>query len=136
MQKVSFIGVATENVQPGCNCSGTPVTHLRVNSSGGEIVLAIPTKEEAERIQGVVDPNSFKGRMMVRFFARLAKRLYQVALSPLVRSAGVRCLHYPSCSEYARLAFKKHSFRSAVVLSWQRWRACNPFSGRPYIDWP
>lgn len=53
MPKVSYIGVATENVQKGC--SATPVTHLRVNSSGGEIILAIPTKEEAARIQGVVD---------------------------------------------------------------------------------
>lgn len=53
MPKVSYVGVATENVQQGC--SATPVTHLRVNSSGGEIILAIPTKEEAGRIQGVVD---------------------------------------------------------------------------------
>lgn len=55
MPKVSFVGVATENAAKPCNCSATPVTHLRVNSSGGEIVLAIPTKEEAARIQGVVD---------------------------------------------------------------------------------
>lgn len=53
MPKVSYVGVATEKVQRGC--SNTPVTHLRVNSSGGEIILAIPTKEEAARIQGVVD---------------------------------------------------------------------------------
>jgi hypothetical protein len=60
MQKVSYVGVATENVQRGC--SATPVTHLRVNSSGGEIILAIPTKEEAARIQGVVDSVLAKGK--------------------------------------------------------------------------
>jgi hypothetical protein len=59
MPKVSYVGVATENVQQGC--SATPVTHLRVNSSGGEIILAIPTKEEAARIQGVVDSILTKG---------------------------------------------------------------------------
>lgn len=53
MPKVSYVGVASENQQQGC--SATPVTHLRVNSSGGEIVLAIPTKEEAARIQSVID---------------------------------------------------------------------------------
>ena len=61
MPKVSYVGVATENMEQGCGCSSTPVTHLRVNSSGGEIILAIPTKEEATRIQGVVDSILAKG---------------------------------------------------------------------------
>ena len=59
MPKVSYVGVATENVQQGC--SSTRVTHLRVNSSGGEIILAIPTNEEATRIQAVVDSILTKG---------------------------------------------------------------------------
>lgn len=60
MPKVSYVGVATENVQQGC--SATPVTHLRVNSSGGEIILAIPTKVEAARIQSVVDSILTRGQ--------------------------------------------------------------------------
>jgi putative component of membrane protein insertase Oxa1/YidC/SpoIIIJ protein YidD len=71
-----------------------------------------------------------------RLAARAAIRVYQLTASQLLRRAGVRCLHYPSCSEYARMAFNKYPFRAACRLAWQRWRACNPFSGRAYIDWP
>lgn len=68
--------------------------------------------------------------------ARVAIRLYQLMVSPLLRRAGMNCLHYPSCSQYARLAFRKYSFRAACRLVWRRWRACNPLSGLAYIDWP
>ena len=56
MSKVSYIGVATEQRGGGCSGRGSvSVHHLQVNSSGGEIVLVIPTKEEADRIQSVVE---------------------------------------------------------------------------------
>ena len=53
MAKVSFVGTANSTTQEGC--SGKKTSSLRINSSGGEIVLAIPTPEEAGRIQGVID---------------------------------------------------------------------------------
>jgi hypothetical protein len=51
--KVSYVGTSTSEAQEGC--SQRKVSSLRVNSSGGEIVLAIPTQEEAARLQGVID---------------------------------------------------------------------------------
>lgn len=47
-----------------------------------------------------------------------------------------RCLHYPSCSNYAILAFKKYSFFIALYKTITRIRDCHPFSNRPYIDYP
>ena len=53
MQKVSYVGTAsTQNSQ---GCTQVKTSNLRINSSGGEIILAIPTQEEADRIQGVID---------------------------------------------------------------------------------
>ena len=62
--------------------------------------------------------------------------LYQGSLSRVFRRKGVRCLHYPSCSEYGSLAFAKYGFAKAALLTWKRYRDCHPFSGRPYIDFP
>lgn len=53
MSKVSYVGTSTSQTPEGCSQKKT--TNLRINSSGGEIVLAIPTPEEAGRIQGVID---------------------------------------------------------------------------------
>ena len=47
-----------------------------------------------------------------------------------------KCLHYPSCSNYAIIAFKKYSFNIALQKTINRIRDCNPFSTRPYIDYP
>lgn len=56
MAKVSYVGTSTTSqTQQGCSQETTNLTKLRINSSGGEIVLAIPTQEEAGRIQGVID---------------------------------------------------------------------------------
>ena len=53
MAKVSYSGVSATEKSEGC--SETKVYNLLINSSGGEIVLAVPTQEEAQRIQGVID---------------------------------------------------------------------------------
>jgi len=47
-----------------------------------------------------------------------------------------KCLHYPTCSSYAILAYKKYNFIKASVKVFQRIRGCHPFSNRPYIDYP
>ena len=47
-----------------------------------------------------------------------------------------KCLHYPSCSDYAILSYKKHSFLKATIRTINRIRECHPFSSRPYIDYP
>lgn len=53
MAKVSYVGSATSQKQEGC--ASVPTIHLIINSSGGGIVLAIPTKAEADRVQAVID---------------------------------------------------------------------------------
>lgn len=55
MSKASYVGTSTTQEAQGCGCSQVDVTNLRINSSGGEIVLAIPTKQEAERVQEIID---------------------------------------------------------------------------------
>jgi uncharacterized protein len=57
--------------------------------------------------------------------ARLLITLYQRLISPL---SPPSCRYYPSCSEYARLAFAKHGFWNALRLSFWRLLRCNPFS--------
>lgn len=47
-----------------------------------------------------------------------------------------RCLHYPSCSNYAILAFQKYNAVTALIKTVSRVRDCHPFSSRPYIDYP
>lgn len=47
-----------------------------------------------------------------------------------------KCLHYPSCSSYGIGAFKKYNFLKALRMTVDRYRDCNPFSNRPYIDYP
>lgn len=47
-----------------------------------------------------------------------------------------KCLHYPSCSSYGLLAFKKYNFFVATKKTYMRVKDCNPFSKRSYIDYP
>ena len=47
-----------------------------------------------------------------------------------------KCLHYPSCSNYGIIAFKKYNFFVAVWKTVNRIRNCNPFSNKPFIDYP
>jgi len=53
MAKVSFVGTSHLETKEGCSQKKT--TTLKINSSGGEVVLAVPSQEEAGRIQGVID---------------------------------------------------------------------------------
>lgn len=53
ISKVSYVGTATTQKQEGC--SQVKITNLRISSGGGDIILAIPTKQEAERAQEVID---------------------------------------------------------------------------------
>ena len=51
--------------------------------------------------------------------------LYRKYLSPLKRKSV--CRFYPSCSNYAYEAFKKHGFFAGFYLSMKRILKCNPF---------
>ena len=62
--------------------------------------------------------------------------IYRILVSPIMRWRKVTCLHYPTCSHYGALAFSKYRFNTAFKMTYCRIRDCNPFSGRPYIDYP
>jgi len=49
---------------------------------------------------------------------------------------GVRCRHYPSCSEYAVLALQRHGFLGGWRMSLRRVADCRPDGPRPYLDLP
>lgn len=59
-------------------------------------------------------------------------RVYQITK----RRKYSKCLHYPSCSNYAIMALRKYNFISAIKSVKNRYNDCNPFSNRPFIDYP
>ncbi|NGQ95058.1 membrane protein insertion efficiency factor YidD [Brevibacillus sp. SYP-B805] len=59
-------------------------------------------------------------------------KIYQM----LKKNRAPKCLHYPSCSNYGIMAFKKYPFWIATKKTISRIRDCHPFSNRPYIDYP
>ncbi len=67
-------------------------------------------------------------------------RFYQKTLSPdhgwlKSRYPYGFCRFYPSCSEYAILALKKHGLIKGIILSSVRIFKCNPFTS-PQINKP
>ncbi|MGA1823280.1 MAG: membrane protein insertion efficiency factor YidD [bacterium] len=52
-------------------------------------------------------------------------KVYQIFISPYL---GARCRFYPSCSEYACIAFNNHGFLRGFKLTVLRIFRCNPFS--------
>jgi putative membrane protein insertion efficiency factor len=51
-----------------------------------------------------------------------ALRLYQVVLSS---QDGPRCMFYPSCSEYAKLALAEHGIFAGSLMAIDRYLRCN-----------
>jgi len=68
------------------------------------------------------------------FYAIGLVRFYQI----MTKDREHRCLHYPSCTEYMILAWKKYGFLRALHKSIYRWVNCRPESKAniPYEDWP
>lgn len=54
-------------------------------------------------------------------------KLYQYIISPMI---GPKCRFYPTCSNYALIALKKHNIVKALYLIIKRIVKCNPFSGK------
>ncbi|MDP8226507.1 MAG: membrane protein insertion efficiency factor YidD [Candidatus Celaenobacter polaris] len=59
--------------------------------------------------------------------------IYQKFISPIFPDA---CRFYPSCSIYAKSAFKKYGFLKAMYLSSWRILRCNPWSRGGYDPLP
>ena len=52
-------------------------------------------------------------------------RGYQLLISPVL---GPRCRFYPSCSNYAVTAFRRHGLARGLYLSVRRLLRCHPFN--------
>ncbi len=59
--------------------------------------------------------------------------IYQKAISPLI---GPSCRYHPTCSNYAKIAIRKHGVFKGGILSIVRILKCNPFSGYGIDDVP
>jgi putative membrane protein insertion efficiency factor len=59
-----------------------------------------------------------------KYLLILIIKLYKIAISPMLPSA---CRHYPTCSEYAVGALKKHGAIKGSYYSIIRILKCNPF---------
>lgn len=68
-------------------------------------------------------------------------KIYRLTLSPSVGLLGKlgilkpTCIFYPTCSEYAVLAFQKYSFWKALLKSINRISRCN-HRNEPSVDMP
>lgn len=58
---------------------------------------------------------------------RVFIRIYQYVLSPILRVLGARCRFFPSCSQYAYLAFTHYPWWTAVQMSLRRLWRCQPW---------
>lgn len=61
-------------------------------------------------------------------------RFYQAAVSPVL--GGGKCRFYPSCSDYAIEAIRKHGFFYGALLSLRRILRCGPWSEGGYDPVP
>ncbi|QTQ12800.1 membrane protein insertion efficiency factor YidD [Treponema parvum] len=68
----------------------------------------------------------------IKFFCLLI-RIYQVCISPLFPRC---CRFYPTCSNYAIEAIKKHGSIKGIYLSFKRIVRCNPFCSGGYDPVP
>jgi len=65
--------------------------------------------------------------MISEFFSKIIIiiiRLYQILISPLFAPC---CRFYPSCSEYAMIALRKHGLLKGTWLAMIRLLKCHPF---------
>ena len=92
--------------------------------------------ENALRLLGAWEPARARSlTWSLNALAIVSNSTYQAALSRgLVPRA--RCLHYPSCSRYAILAFRRYRFLEAARLTRARVAECGSTSGRPFVDFP
>lgn len=56
--------------------------------------------------------------------ALLVLRLYQYIISPLL---GTHCRFYPSCSQYADTAIRRHGLLKGAYLTMRRLLRCHPW---------
>ncbi|PWR73933.1 membrane protein insertion efficiency factor YidD [Methanospirillum lacunae] len=53
-----------------------------------------------------------------------------------VKNNHIICRFYPTCSNYAILAIRKHGFIKGWVLVYRRLMRCNPYNTDSAVDFP
>ena len=59
-------------------------------------------------------------------------KIYKIFISPFLKSMGVECKYYPTCSEYTKMAIEKYGCLKGTFLGIKRIIKCNPFSKGGY----
>ncbi len=59
-------------------------------------------------------------------------KIYKKYISPILKSIGVECKYYPTCSEYMKQAIEKYGAAKGTFLGLKRLIRCNPFSKGGY----
>ena len=92
--------------------------------------------ENALRLLGAWEPARARSvTWPLNALAIFAISTYQAALAKgLVPRA--ECRHYPSCSRYSILAFRRYRFLEAARRTRARVAECGSNSGRPFVDFP
>ena len=62
--------------------------------------------------------------------------IHQKKVSPYLIKKGHRCRFYPTCSEYALIAIKKHGFFKGWTKAIWRVLRCNPSNMNSCVDYP
>lgn len=65
--------------------------------------------------------------------------MYQKYISPdtgLIRTKTPTCVFYPTCSEYAKLAYEKFNFFKASLISVKRILRCHPWQKNHFDPLP
>ena len=75
---------------------------------------------------------AFLGKGLLRI-ALFTVKLYKYVISPILPPA---CRFYPSCSDYAFTALKRHGFLKGSWLAFRRVLRCNPFNAGGYDPVP
>jgi len=109
---------------------------MRRRTASGVSSTSTRLPENALRILGVWEPAPRKpAAFWLNALAIAAISIYRAAAARGVVRAAC-CLHYPSCSGYAILAFRRHRFMEACRLARDRVAECGVESGRPFVDFP
>lgn len=59
-------------------------------------------------------------------------KCYRKIISPIIKSLGINCKYYPSCSDYTMQAIEKYGCIKGILLGTWRILRCNQFSKGGY----
>ena len=68
---------------------------------------------------------------MKKIFIKLIN-FYQKNISKFLEYKNIRCIYYPTCSEYTKQAIEKYGAFKGSIIGAKRILRCNPFSKGGY----